>query len=61
MTGDHEAKPIRCSIQTFKNELRPLIPSIPYNIHEDPGAPGLDDAQFAAWVKQASELPGERM
>jgi hypothetical protein len=21
----------------------------------------LDEAQFAAWVKQASELPGERM
>ena len=28
------------------------------NIHEnDP----LDEAQFAAWVKQASQLPGERM
>src|SRR5947209_7982563 len=31
------------------------------DIHEDPGAPGLDEAQFAAWVKQASQLPGERM
>jgi hypothetical protein len=28
------------------------------HIHEnDP----LDEAQFAAWVKQASQLPGERM
>jgi len=28
------------------------------HIHED-GA--LDEAQFTAWVKQASRLPGERM
>jgi len=28
------------------------------NIHED-GA--FDEAQFSAWVKQASQLPGERM
>jgi hypothetical protein len=28
-----------------------------YDIHE--GA--LDEAQFTAWVRQASELPGERM
>ncbi|POH26970.1 MULTISPECIES: DUF1801 domain-containing protein [Sinorhizobium] len=28
------------------------------NIHEDEE---LDEAQFAAWVKQASQLPGERM
>ncbi|APG86036.1 sensor histidine protein kinase [Sinorhizobium americanum CCGM7] len=28
------------------------------NIHEDDE---LDEAQFAAWVKQASQLPGERM
>jgi len=28
-----------------------------YDIHEDE----LDEAQFAAWVKQASKLPGERM
>jgi hypothetical protein len=28
------------------------------NIHEDDQ---LDEAQFAAWVKQASELPGERL
>jgi hypothetical protein len=27
------------------------------NIHEDE----LDEAQFAAWVKQANQLPGERM
>jgi len=27
------------------------------NIHEDQ----LDEAQFADWVKQASQLPGERM
>ena len=27
------------------------------DIYED----GLDEAQFAAWVKQASELPGEKM
>ena len=27
------------------------------DIHEDE----LDEAQFAAWVKQASQLPGERM
>ena len=29
-----------------------------FHIHEDDQ---LDDAQFAAWVKQASQLPGERM
>ena len=28
------------------------------NVHEDDG---LDEAQLAAWVKQASKLPGERM
>ena len=28
------------------------------DIHEDDR---LDEAQFAAWVKQASELPGELM
>jgi hypothetical protein len=28
------------------------------DIHEDDS---LDEAQFAAWVKQASQLPGERM
>lgn len=28
------------------------------NIHEDDQ---LDESQFAAWVKQASELPGEKM
>jgi hypothetical protein len=28
------------------------------NIHEDDR---LDEAQFAAWVKQASQLPGERL
>ena len=28
------------------------------NIHEDDQ---LDEAQFAAWVRQASQLPGERM
>ena len=28
------------------------------NVHEDDQ---LDEAQFAAWVKQASQLPGERM
>ena len=28
------------------------------DIHEDDQ---LDEAQFAAWVKQASELPGEEM
>jgi hypothetical protein len=45
--------------------LRPLPPGeskqkeVRYlDIYED--AP-LDEAQFAAWVKQASELPGERM
>jgi hypothetical protein len=29
-----------------------------FHIHEDEG---LDEAQFAAWVEQASRLPGERM
>ncbi len=29
-----------------------------FDIHEDDE---LDEAQFAAWVKQASKLPGERM
>lgn len=29
-----------------------------FHIHEDDE---LDEAQFAAWVKQASQLPGERM
>jgi hypothetical protein len=28
-----------------------------FNIYEDDQ---LDEAQFAAWVKQASQLPGER-
>jgi hypothetical protein len=28
-----------------------------YDIHEDE----LDEAQFTSWVKQASELPGERL
>jgi hypothetical protein len=28
------------------------------DIHEDDQ---LDEARFAAWVKQASQLPGERM
>ena len=45
--------------------LRPLPPAaskhkdVRYiDIHEDDQ---LDEAQFVAWVKQASELPGERM
>ena len=45
--------------------LRPLPPGeskqkeVRYlDIHEDDP---LDEAQFAAWVKQASQLPGERM
>ena len=45
--------------------LRPLPPGeskqkdVRYlDIHEDDE---LDEAQFAAWVKQASQLPGERM
>ena len=45
--------------------LRPLPPGeskhkdVRYlDIHEDDG---LDEAQLAAWVKQASQLPGERM
>jgi hypothetical protein len=29
-----------------------------FHVHEDDE---LDEAQFTAWVKQASELPGERM
>lgn len=33
-------------------------PAVRYlDIHED----GLDEAQFAAWVRQASRLPGERI
>ena len=45
--------------------LRPLPPGeskhkeVRYlDIHEDDR---LDEAQLAAWVKQASQLPGERM
>jgi hypothetical protein len=45
--------------------LRPLPPAVSkhkdvryLDIHEDDE---LDDAQLAAWVKQASQLPGERM
>jgi len=45
--------------------LRPVPPGASkqkevryFDIHED--VP-LDEAQFAAWVKQASQLPGERM
>jgi hypothetical protein len=45
--------------------LRPIPPGtskqkeVRYlDIHEDDQ---LDEAQFAAWVKQASQLPGERM
>jgi hypothetical protein len=29
-----------------------------FHIHE---GDQIDEAQFAAWVKQASQLPGERM
>lgn len=46
------------------SSLRPVPPGaskqkeVRYlDIHEDE----LDEAQFAAWVKQASQLPGERM
>ena len=28
------------------------------HIHEDPGAPGLDEELVASWIRQASELPG---
>ena len=45
--------------------LRPLLPSpskqmdVRYlDIHEDDR---LDEGQFAAWVKQASKLPSEKM
>ena len=38
--------------QSKQKEVRYL------DIHEDDP---LDEAQFAAWVKQASELPGERL
>ena len=45
--------------------LRPLLPAaskhkdVRYlDIHEDDA---LDEAQLAAWVRQASQLPGERM
>jgi hypothetical protein len=45
--------------------LRPLPPGesrqkeVRYlDIHEDDS---LDETQFVAWVKQASQLPGERM
>ena len=42
--------------------FRPARPSRKHvrylDIHEDDQ---LDEAQFAAWVKQASQLPGERM
>ncbi|MEA2880425.1 MAG: hypothetical protein QOF14_5621 [Hyphomicrobiales bacterium] len=45
-------------------QLRPLPPGaskqkdVRYlDIYED----GFDEARFTAWVKQASELPGERM
>ena len=48
--------------------LRPLPPGeskqkeVRYlDIHEESGARGLDEAQFTSWVKQASQLPGERM
>ena len=39
-------------VESKQKEVRYL------HIHEDDE---LDEAQFAAWVKQASELPGERM
>ena len=45
--------------------LRPVAPAVSkhrqvryFHIHEDDP---LDEAQLAAWVKQASQLPGERM
>ena len=34
------------------------VPVLSFNIHEDDP---LDEAHRTAWVKQASELPGERM
>jgi hypothetical protein len=44
------------------NPFRPLnLPNADvryFHIHEDEP---LDEAQFAAWVKQAKQLPGERM
>jgi hypothetical protein len=47
------------------SSLRPLPPGVSkhkevryLDVYED--AP-LDEAQFVAWVKQASQLPGERM
>jgi hypothetical protein len=40
------------AVESKHNEVRYL------DIHEDDP---LDEAQFADWVKQASQLPGERM
>jgi len=46
--------------------LRPVPPGLSksqdtryLNVHDDDDS--LDEAQFVAWVKQASQLPGERM
>jgi hypothetical protein len=32
-----------------------------YHIHDGTSASGLDEFQFADWIKQASQLPGERL
>jgi hypothetical protein len=42
---------------TYAFARRPS-PTRTLDIHEDDQ---LDEAQLAAWVKQASQLPGERM
>ncbi len=51
--------------KAFDPAARPMPPGEPkqkevryFHNHEDDQ---FDEAQFAAWVKQASQLPGERM
>ena len=50
--GRARGQETRAERESKQKEVRYL------DIHEDDP---LDEAQFAAWVKQASQLPGERM
>jgi hypothetical protein len=67
MTSETSIKPTRGARVTFfrGTSLRPVFPGYSkhkevryFHIHEDDQ---YDEAQFADWVKQASQLPGERM
>lgn len=57
--GPHRLFRFRPASRFQRSDVFPerSLPGGDRRIHEDE----LDEAQFVAWVKQASELPGERM